>query len=212
MAEAVDGASVVLFGVSLEYKESANCRLEANYAHQQQKPLIPLMMQRGYVAKGWLGLLLGTALWFKMYNLEDADEQTFEANLEPVVAAIAGRGQIGAKAPQANISEETSTAPPQTTTTTTAAVRSQPPQQQPELISSPLQHQRSGAGGGVSFAEMSEFIKAQQVELKAERAAMQAEIKTVRKWSCFLHTCSCTITILDRCRNDQFTKAGSGQT
>ena len=185
MAEAVDGASVVLFGVSLEYKESANCRLEANYAHQQQKPLIPLMMQRGYVAKGWLGLLLGTALWFKMYNLEDADEQTFEANLEPVVAAIAGRGQIGAKASQANISEETSTAPPQTTTTTTAAVRSQPPQQQPELISSPLQHQRSGAGGGVSFAEMSEFIKAQQVELKAERAAMQAEIKAVRNCPLF---------------------------
>jgi hypothetical protein len=30
MAEAVDGADVVLYSVSKAYKESANCRLEAN--------------------------------------------------------------------------------------------------------------------------------------------------------------------------------------
>jgi|EP01047_Picozoa_sp_COSAG01_P039567 hypothetical protein len=30
MAEAVDGADVVLYAVSELYKESANCRLEAN--------------------------------------------------------------------------------------------------------------------------------------------------------------------------------------
>lgn len=80
MAEAVENAEVVLFGVSNAYKESgaknaffcaivvlkmitlprqarnkhrenskrdaffaANCRLEANYANQQAKPMIPLM-------------------------------------------------------------------------------------------------------------------------------------------------------------------------
>jgi hypothetical protein len=43
MSHAVDGAEVVLFGVSLMYKESANCRLEANYAHQQEKDMIPLV-------------------------------------------------------------------------------------------------------------------------------------------------------------------------
>ena len=30
MSDAIDSAEVVLFGVSLKYKESANCRLEAN--------------------------------------------------------------------------------------------------------------------------------------------------------------------------------------
>ena len=35
MSDAVKGAEVVLYGVSRGYKESANCRLEANYAHQQ---------------------------------------------------------------------------------------------------------------------------------------------------------------------------------
>ena len=54
MSEAVDGAEVVLFGVSLDYKESANCRLEANYCMQQEVDMIPLMMQRGYKPRGWL--------------------------------------------------------------------------------------------------------------------------------------------------------------
>ena len=42
MSEAVDGAEVVLFGVSLDYKESANCRLEANYAMNMQLDMIPV--------------------------------------------------------------------------------------------------------------------------------------------------------------------------
>ena len=35
MSDAVEGAEVILYGVSKGYKESANCRLEANYGHQQ---------------------------------------------------------------------------------------------------------------------------------------------------------------------------------
>ena len=37
----------MLYGVSLAYKESSNCRLEANYAHQQELDMIPLMMTQG---------------------------------------------------------------------------------------------------------------------------------------------------------------------
>ena len=57
MSEAIEGAEVMLYGVSEPYKESANCRLEANYAHQQDLDMIPLMMQEGYKANGWLGLV-----------------------------------------------------------------------------------------------------------------------------------------------------------
>ena len=87
MSDAIEGASVMLYGVSLAYKESANvraasrgvlheligpcpiyrgclfncvlawplyqCRLEANYAHQQELDMIPLMMQKDYSPKGW---------------------------------------------------------------------------------------------------------------------------------------------------------------
>ena len=68
MSEAVENAAVILYGVSLAYKESANCRLEANCASatnslllgrqrlayrfdadgvQQKIDMIPCMMQDG---------------------------------------------------------------------------------------------------------------------------------------------------------------------
>ena len=53
MSDAIEGADVMLYGVSLAYKESANCRLEANYAHQQELDMIPLMMQKDYKPQGW---------------------------------------------------------------------------------------------------------------------------------------------------------------
>ena len=52
MSDAVDNAAVFLYGCSLAYKESANCRLEANYAHQQQVEMIPLLMTEGYKPTG----------------------------------------------------------------------------------------------------------------------------------------------------------------
>jgi len=60
MSDAVDNAEVMLYAVSEAYKESGNCRLEANYAHQQDVDMIPLMAQEGYKAKGWLGLVSHT--------------------------------------------------------------------------------------------------------------------------------------------------------
>ena len=87
MSDAIEGADVMLYGVSLAYKESANvratsrkvlqqligpcamyrgclsdcallrlqyqCRLEANYAHQQELDMIPLMMEKAYKPQGW---------------------------------------------------------------------------------------------------------------------------------------------------------------
>eukprot|EP01046_Picozoa_sp_COSAG06_P058197 COSAG06_NODE_11603_length_1486_cov_4.829128_3_plen_110_part_00 len=87
MSDAIEGADVMLYGVSLAYKESANvsglsnlrvssslsgsssprthsntvavacvlqCRMEANYAHQQELDMIPLMMQKDYSPKGYV--------------------------------------------------------------------------------------------------------------------------------------------------------------
>ena len=87
MSDAIEGADVMLYGVSLAYKESANvsglsnlsvtgsppvcsspciyadaavaicilqCRMEANYAHQQKLDMIPLLMQKDYSPKGYV--------------------------------------------------------------------------------------------------------------------------------------------------------------
>ena len=97
MSDAIEGADVMLYGVSLAYKESANvsglsnlrvsgsvypsgvrhacklmlfsslvssaavvvacilqCRMEANYAHQQELDMIPLLVQKDYSPKGYV--------------------------------------------------------------------------------------------------------------------------------------------------------------
>jgi hypothetical protein len=87
MSDAIEGADVMLYGVSLKYKESANvriahirssacvertaqqwclrltlcscsfalaaaqCRMEANYAHQQELDMIPMMVEKDYSPK-----------------------------------------------------------------------------------------------------------------------------------------------------------------
>ena len=62
MALAVEGSAVVLIGVSRAYKESSNCRMECQYAHQKKKAIVPLKLTDGYEADGWFGLLLGSSL------------------------------------------------------------------------------------------------------------------------------------------------------
>ena len=52
MADAIDRSCLLLAGVSLEYKESQNCRLEAMYAHQVGLKMIPLMLTPGFKPTG----------------------------------------------------------------------------------------------------------------------------------------------------------------
>lgn len=51
MSEAIEAADIILYGVSLAYKESANCRLELSYGMESKVPMTPLMLQKGYKAR-----------------------------------------------------------------------------------------------------------------------------------------------------------------
>ena len=48
MALAVEGSAAVILCVTKRYKESQACRAEAEYAFQQRKTLVPVMMEDGY--------------------------------------------------------------------------------------------------------------------------------------------------------------------
>jgi hypothetical protein len=82
MALAVEGSAAVLIGVSRAYKESSNCRMEAQYALQKKKALVPLMLTQGYEADGWLGLLLGTSIWYGFYGDALSSERGFEDRMD----------------------------------------------------------------------------------------------------------------------------------
>jgi len=94
MSDAIEGADVMLYSVSLRYKESSNCRLEANYAHQQELDMIPLMLQQAYSPKGWLGLIMGTRMWYRFWDAESDDDAAFERRLDTVVREIGDRGKL----------------------------------------------------------------------------------------------------------------------
>lgn len=63
MADAVEKASVILICYSEEYRKSANCRLEAEYAFKQNKPMVFVRLQQGYKPEGWIGLMIGQRLY-----------------------------------------------------------------------------------------------------------------------------------------------------
>ena len=88
MAKAVENSSVVLICVSERYKESPNCRSEAEYAYQLRKDIIPLMMQRQYRGDGWLGMLVGTKLWFDFQN-----KLVLEQGVTKLIRELGGRGK-----------------------------------------------------------------------------------------------------------------------
>ncbi|CAF1095673.1 unnamed protein product [Adineta steineri] len=62
MASAVENSFVVLMAINEQYYESRYCRLEAEYSVERNKSSITMLMQAGYKAQGWLGIINGAKL------------------------------------------------------------------------------------------------------------------------------------------------------
>ena len=67
--------------------------MEAQYAFQQQTDMVPLMLEEGYRAKGWLGMILGMRLWYGFYGSTLASEGAFEGKMEELCRELGERGQ-----------------------------------------------------------------------------------------------------------------------
>ena len=76
-----------------DVQESTNCRLEAQYAFQQKKDMVPLMMQEGYTPNGWLGMLLGVQLWYGFYGAVLASEETFKGKIHELCRELGEHGK-----------------------------------------------------------------------------------------------------------------------
>lgn len=90
MAEAIEDSFVVVVGISQKYKDSPNCRAEAEYAFQQQKNIVPLILQRGYRPDGWLGMILGAKLFYDF-----SGKYPFESRIGQLVRAVKEIGRQG---------------------------------------------------------------------------------------------------------------------
>ena len=61
---------------------------EAEYAFSLRKDIVPLMMQSKYRADGWLGMIVGTKLWFSF-----TEAQKFELSIEALKKELGERGK-----------------------------------------------------------------------------------------------------------------------
>jgi hypothetical protein len=83
MAAGVSNAACIVPFMSSKYEASANCALELKFAQQSGVPLVPVMMQHGYTAGSWLGILTAGLLWTPLF-----DPVTFDENIEQLVRQI----------------------------------------------------------------------------------------------------------------------------
>jgi len=60
---------------------------------QKKKPLVPLMLVEGYEADGWLGLMLGTSLWYALYGDALTSESVFEGRMDALCRELGDRGR-----------------------------------------------------------------------------------------------------------------------
>ncbi|GAX76300.1 hypothetical protein CEUSTIGMA_g3745.t1 [Chlamydomonas eustigma] len=115
MAQAVEESAAVLICVSKKYKDSQACRTEAEYAFQQRKKIIPVVMESGFKPTGWLGALMGTRLYFDM-----SDARRIPAKMPHLMKELADSGKCGQLVvPKHGSSHHHSAAPSRPSTTCT---------------------------------------------------------------------------------------------
>jgi len=82
MADAVEKSVCVIMAMSEKYQESPNCRLEGEYALQQHKTILPLLVHHDFKPTGWLGMILGAKLYY------DFSQSDFDAKMTQLIAAV----------------------------------------------------------------------------------------------------------------------------
>jgi hypothetical protein len=88
MAHAIEQSDLVLICMSQKYKDSPNCRLEGEYCVNSKIKFLPLMMQPNYKPDGWLGITLGSKLYYDFTN-----ESNWDAKLDQLVKAMGNLGK-----------------------------------------------------------------------------------------------------------------------
>jgi hypothetical protein len=75
MSNAVETSQFILMCVTEKYRQSLNCQAEAQYAFKLKKPVVPIIMQKGYEnVGGWLGMIMSDKIYinFIKYTFEES--------------------------------------------------------------------------------------------------------------------------------------------
>lgn len=89
MAEAIEQARFVIICMSSNYKNSINCKAEAEYAFSRKSKIIPLIVEPKYKADGWLGFLAGSKIYI---DFADKEGEEFDQAYEGLIAELERQG------------------------------------------------------------------------------------------------------------------------
>ncbi|XP_052086155.1 uncharacterized protein LOC127723543 isoform X2 [Mytilus californianus] len=118
MANAVENADIVLVCYSQNYKNSDNCRAEAEYAFQLKKKVIPLKMEKAYKADGWLGFIIGAKLFYDFSGKYPFEKKVTEL-INEVQSSLQNMKGVTIQVPNAEV--QVQVIPQQSASTTSAA-------------------------------------------------------------------------------------------
>ena len=79
MTKAIEESHCVLMCMTENYKQNSNCRLEAEYSVNLNKPIIPIILEKEYIPDGWLGVILGSKIFidFTKYSFEECFKRLY---------------------------------------------------------------------------------------------------------------------------------------
>ncbi|CAF1032512.1 unnamed protein product [Rotaria sordida] len=89
MAEAIEKSNFILICVSSDYKKSANCQAEAEYAFKRKKTIIPLIVEPNYKADGWLSFIIGNKIYI---NFTDRVHNEFKIAYKMLLVELQHNG------------------------------------------------------------------------------------------------------------------------
>ncbi len=89
MAEAIEQAKVVLICMSSNYKNSTNCKAEAEYAFNRKSNIVPLVVEPQYKADGWLGFMAGSKIYV---DFADKEGEEFDKAYQLLIGELKHNG------------------------------------------------------------------------------------------------------------------------
>jgi hypothetical protein len=132
MAEAIEQARFIIICMSSNYKNSINCKAEAEYAFSQKSKIVPLIVEPKYKADGWLGFLAGSKIYVDFADKEEEEE--FNKAYELLIAELERNGLKDIEEDQEN-----KTTPSTTTESKPEEVKKEPEEAKEEPKPPPIQ-------------------------------------------------------------------------
>ena len=130
MAAAIESSDAIIMCISSRYKESQACRTEAEYAYTKKKCLIPVKVEKSYEPDGWLGILVGSKLYYNVHN-----QEMMAASIPSLITAVEAIHN-DVKAPALRQKNGVTALSPDSSSSSSAVAASPPPQVRNGSVSS----------------------------------------------------------------------------